>query len=104
MGRRFEVMQKGTTAKLDSNAPFRGQKRQLWEGGVRVPGIVRWPGRVPAGATSHEIVHMCDVMPSVLAAAGVAVDEKWKLDGSERAGCLARQGEIARSIAVLGVG
>ena len=80
-GATFEVMQKGTTARLDSNKPFRGQKRQLWEGGVRVPGIVRWPGKVPAGAVSQEVMHMCDVMPTFLAAAGASVDPKWKVDG-----------------------
>jgi arylsulfatase A len=81
-GATFEVMQKGTTSKLDSNHPFRGHKRQLWEGGVRVPGIVRWLGKVPAGVVSEEIVHMCDVMPTVLAAIGVTADAKWKLDGT----------------------
>ena len=81
-GATFEVMQKGTTAKLDSNRPFRGQKRQLWEGGIRVPGVIRWPGKVPAGVVSQEIVHMCDLFPTILAAAGVSPDEKLKIDGA----------------------
>ena len=81
-GATFEVMQKGTTAKLDSNKPFRGQKRQLWEGGMRVPGIVRWPGKVPAGIVSHEVVHMCDLFPTFLSAADVPVDSAWKIDGA----------------------
>jgi arylsulfatase A-like enzyme len=55
--------------------------RRLWEGGVRGPGIVRWPGKVPAGAESQEIVDMCDVKPTFLAAAGASVDPKWKVDG-----------------------
>jgi arylsulfatase A-like enzyme len=72
---------KGTTVYFDSNRPFRGQKRTLWEGGIRVPAVVRWPGKVPAKGDTHEIVHMTDVFPTLLAAAGGQVDPKWKLDG-----------------------
>ncbi len=81
-GATFETIQKGTTARLDSNKPFRGHKRQLWEGGIRVPGIVRWPGKVPAGVVSQEIIHMCDLFPTVLAGAGAPVDKKLKVDGT----------------------
>jgi arylsulfatase A len=80
-GATFEVMQKGATAALDSNKPFRGQKRTLWEGGARVPGIVRWPGRVKAGETSEELVHMLDLFPTFCDVAGMTVDPKWKVDG-----------------------
>jgi arylsulfatase A len=67
-GATFEAGNKGTSAFHKSNGPFRGQKRTLWEGGIRVPGIVRWPGQVRAGETSDEIVHMTDVFPTLLAA------------------------------------
>jgi arylsulfatase A len=80
-GATFEVMQKGATVALDSNKPFRGQKRTLWEGGCHVPGIVRWPAHVQAGATSDELIHMIDLFPTFLAAAGTSPDEKWKIDG-----------------------
>jgi arylsulfatase A len=80
-GATFEVGNKGTSAFHDSNHPFRGHKRTLWEGGIRVPGVVRWPGRVPAGKVSQEIVHMIDVMPTFLAAAGAVPQSGWKLDG-----------------------
>lgn len=81
-GATFEQGNMGTSNFHDSNRPFRGQKRTLWEGGVRVPAVVRWPGRVPAGLVSHEIIHMTDVFPSVLAAAGTAPDPSWKVDGA----------------------
>jgi arylsulfatase A-like enzyme len=69
-GATFERGNMGASAYHDSNRPFRGHKRTLWEGGTRVPAIVRWLGRVPAGRTSGEIVHNIDVLPTLLAAAG----------------------------------
>lgn len=80
-GATFERGNQGTSAYHDSNRPFRGQKRTLWEGGIRVPGLVRWPGKVPAGKISNEIIHMIDVMPTFLAAAGGRPDPSWKVDG-----------------------
>ena len=80
-GATFEAGNKGTSAYHKSNGPFRGQKRTLWEGGIRVPGVVRWPGQVPAGKDSHEIVHMTDVFPTVLAAAGGDSRGEPKVDG-----------------------
>jgi arylsulfatase A-like enzyme len=80
-GATFEAGNQGASAYHDSNRPFRGQKRTLWEGGVRVPGLVRWPGRVPAGKVSHEIVHNTDVLPTLLAAAGARPEAAWKVDG-----------------------
>lgn len=82
-GATFEAMERGTTYYHDSNHPFRGQKRTLWEGGVRVPGVVRWPAKIPAGKVSDEVVHMIDVMPTFCAAAGAPVDPAWKVDGAD---------------------
>src|SRR5574340_282783 len=81
-GATFEVGNKGAANYHDSNHPFRGQKRSLEEGGIRVPGVVRWPGRVPAGRVSNEVIHMTDVLPSFLAAVGGAPDSAWKVDGA----------------------
>jgi len=50
--------------------PFWGEKNTQWEGGWRVPAMVRWPGRVPEGAVTNEIVHHMDWLPTFLAAAG----------------------------------
>jgi arylsulfatase len=50
--------------------PFRGEKNTNWEGGWRVPAMVRWPGKVPEGTWSNEIVHHMDWLPTFLAAAG----------------------------------
>jgi arylsulfatase A-like enzyme len=53
-----------------SNGELRGQKGRLFEGGIRVPFIFAWPGRLPRGKTfDHPVMHI-DILPSVLAAAG----------------------------------
>jgi arylsulfatase A-like enzyme len=50
--------------------PFRGEKNTNWEGGWRVPAMVRWPGKVKPGSVTNEIVHHMDWLPTFLAAAG----------------------------------
>jgi arylsulfatase len=50
--------------------PFWGEKNTQWEGAWRVPAMVRWPGRVPGGSVTNEIVHHMDWLPTFLAAAG----------------------------------
>lgn len=50
--------------------PFRGEKNTNWEGGWRVPAMVRWPGKIKAGSWSNEIMHHMDWLPTFLAAAG----------------------------------
>ena len=80
-GATFEKGNGGASSALDSNRPFRGQKRTLWEGGIRVPGLARWPGRIPAGSVCAENVHLIDLLPTFLAAAGAMVDPAWHVDG-----------------------
>jgi len=50
--------------------PFWSEKNTQWEGGWRVPAMVRWPGKIEAGAVSNQIVHHMDWLPTFLAAAG----------------------------------
>ena len=50
--------------------PFRGEKNTNWEGGWRVPAMVRWPGQIEAGSVSNEIMHHMDWLPTFVAAAG----------------------------------
>ena len=56
-----------------SAGPYRGQKFSLFEGGIRLPAIIAWPGRLPAGAVRGQMVHACDWMPTVAELAGVKV-------------------------------
>jgi arylsulfatase len=59
--------------------PFRNEKNSNWEGAFRVPEMIRWPGRIPGGAVSNEIVQHHDWLPTLLAAAGDAdIVEKLK--------------------------
>ncbi len=51
-------------------SPFRGEKNTNWEGGWRVPALVRWPGHIEAGSVSNEIISGMDWLPTLLAAAG----------------------------------
>ncbi len=64
---------------FDSNGPLRGTKRALYEGGIRVPMLVRWPGHVPPGTTSDRIAYFGDVLPTAAALAGTGAPDG--LDG-----------------------
>ena len=67
--------------------PFRGEKNTNWEGGWRVPAMVRWPGKIKAGSVTNEIVHHMDWFPTFLAVAGEPdVKEKLKKGGVEAIG------------------
>ena len=61
--------------------PFTGMKGELLEGGLRIPAIVRWPGRVAAGSVSEQVMISMDWMPTLLAAAGTQPDPAYAPDG-----------------------
>jgi len=65
--------------------PFRNEKNSNWEGAFRVPAVVRWPGKIPAGVVSNEIVAHQDWLPTLLAAAGDP-DIKEKLKKGHKVG------------------
>jgi arylsulfatase A-like enzyme len=70
------------------NWPFRGQKLDLQEGGVRVPGLVRWPGITRAGKVSHQPVITMDWTATMIAAAGATPAPDYPLDGIDLADLL----------------
>ena len=61
--------------------PFSGMKQELLEGGLRIPVIARWPGRVAAGSVSDQVMITMDWMPTLLDAAGTAPDVAYPSDG-----------------------
>jgi arylsulfatase A len=71
----------GGLANLTNNHPYRSGKSTLYEGGIRVPLIIRWPGRIPAGLVSDAIVSSTDYYPTFLEIAGLPLDPTAHADG-----------------------
>lgn len=71
----------GGETNVTSNAPLRGGKSQLYEGGIRVPLVARWPKHIPAASTCEHLTTNVDFYPTLLEAANVKPDEKQQLDG-----------------------
>jgi len=66
----------------DSNGPLRGVKRDAWEGGTRVPFIVRWPGQAPAGmVVTDEVISQVDIFPTIAAFLGAELPATTAPDG-----------------------
>ena len=65
-----------------SPVPLRGMKLHMYEGGLRVPGILRWPGRIATKQTSTQPVSNIDVLPTLCELAGAAIPTDLKLDGA----------------------
>lgn len=62
-------------------SPFRGEKATTWEGGIRIPFMIRWPGNIDAGAINNEILSLEDMVPTLMAAAGEPDITQKLLDG-----------------------
>jgi arylsulfatase A-like enzyme len=63
------------------NAPLRGQKSTMWEGGLRVPFVARWPGVLPAGRVTDEFLTALELLPTFLSASGASKVDGVQLDG-----------------------
>jgi arylsulfatase A-like enzyme len=66
---------------LSRNAPFFHRKGTLWEGGIRVPCLMRWPGRLPSGAVSGQPAMTMDLTATILSAAGASAPAAYRPDG-----------------------
>ena len=66
-----------------SNDPLRGTKATTWEGGMRVPCVVRWPGRIGAGRTTDTVVSSLDLFPTLAAVCGAEVPGDRTIDGRD---------------------
>lgn len=78
----------GATNHGASNAPLRGRKGQTWEGGIRVPTVVWWPGRIPAGSSTSAITTHMDWLPTFAALAGAEPPADRIIDGVDIGGVL----------------
>jgi arylsulfatase A-like enzyme len=63
------------------NRPYRGTKNTTYEGGIRVPFIARWPGRLAPGSANDELVHVTDLFPTLVTVAGGSLEQGLPLDG-----------------------
>lgn len=66
-----------------SAGPLRGAKGSTWEGGIRVPTIARWPGKIPAGSTNDAVLGTIDLLPTLVSLAGGTVPAEPVLDGRD---------------------
>jgi arylsulfatase A-like enzyme len=76
-----------------SNAPFRGWKQGLFEGGIRVPAMMSWPGRIRAGKVVDGVGMAMDVLPTFLGMAGLKTPDG--VDGKDQGGMILRDGGSA---------
>lgn len=72
---------RGSQRSFGSPGVLRGMKLHIYEGGIRVPGIIRWPGKVEAGSVSNEPVNGTDILPTLCAIAGVGAPSGRVIDG-----------------------
>ena len=69
---------------VGSAGPFRGRKRSLYEGGIRMPFLIRWPGKIPAGRVDDtSVVAAVDLMPTLCSAVGVPMPPGHVSDGED---------------------
>ncbi len=66
---------------LSNNGPLFNRKWTVWEGGIRVPALIRWPGQIPAGKVSNQAGITMDLTASILAATGTVVPAEARLEG-----------------------
>ena len=83
-------------ASAADNGPLRGGKGNVFDGGVRVPCIVRWPGRVPTGSVCDEFLSALEITPTIAAAARVALPAGVTMDGFDMLDVLAGNATTAR--------
>lgn len=68
---------------LVGNLPLRGHKSSYYEGGIRVPAVANWPGKIPAGTVVNEMLHITDLYPTLINLAGGSLKQKLPIDGMD---------------------
>lgn len=87
-------------ARMGTNEPLRGQKRQVYEGGIRVPCVIRSPGQLKPGSESDQVFAIHDLFPTIAAASGVAINPDKPLDGTNLWAQLTGGKTLQRSIVI----
>lgn len=83
---------------LSRNAPLFHRKSTLWEGGIRIPALLRWPARLPAGVVSRQVGITMDLTATILAAAGVAPPAEYRPEGIDLVPLLASRRTTERTL------
>jgi len=86
-----------------STGGLRGMKSKTWDGGLRVPMIARWPGRIPAGLVNDSPAATIDVLPTLLKAAGLAIPKDRIIDGKDIRPLLTSTGAESPHEAIFGM-
>jgi arylsulfatase A-like enzyme len=79
------------------NAPLKGQKSTMWEGGLRVPFIASWPGKLPAGKVTGEFLTSLELWPTFAGVSGAATPPGLRLDGFDLLPVLAGEAKSPRT-------
>jgi arylsulfatase A len=83
---------------LSRNTPVFHRKSTLWEGGIRVPLLMRWPGRLEPGSTSSQVGITMDLTASILAAAGITPPASYRPEGIDLIGPLQKRTIVERTL------
>ena len=99
----------GGLVEAGENEPYRGLKGSYFEGGIRVPAALRWPGHIPSGSESDALLHVVDLFPTFARLAGAAGDAGLPLDGLDAwetiaEGAESPREEVVHSLDVIRVG
>jgi arylsulfatase A len=86
----------GGSGSAADNGTLRGGKSQMFEGGLRVPCIVRWPGVIPEGSVCNEFLSSLEIFPMLCSAAGIRTPKRVRLDGFDMTQVLAGEKKSAR--------
>ncbi len=65
------------------NCNLRSEKKFVYEGGIKVPAILRWPGRIEGGTRNHDLMTHCDWMPTFMSMCGIEIPDELRLDGRD---------------------
>ncbi len=69
---------------VGSSGPFRGRKRSIYEGGIRTPLLLRWPGQIPAGKVNRDsVINGTDFLPTLCALTDAEIPDSLSLDGED---------------------
>ncbi len=96
----------GGPERMTTNGPYRGFKSHYHEGGIRVPAVMRWPGRIKPGSVTDEMLHVVDVFPTLCRLAGANAAKGLPLDGRDAwetiaSGARSPRTEIVHSLQVI---